>query len=109
MFLFNKQIEKKDPKIKTITSVRDRPVKSIVKSISWRIIGTIDTIVISYFISGKAVIAFSIGSFEVFTKMFLYFLHERIWAAVRWGRMLVVIRRRTSKTRRIIKRMIVRT
>ena len=96
MFLFNKQIEKKNPQIKTITSVRDRPVKSIFNSISRRIIGTFDTIVISYFISGKVIIAFSKGSFEIFTKMFLYFLHERLWAVIRLDRMLVLIRRRTS-------------
>lgn len=106
MFLFN---NKGNEKKKTFTSVRDRPIKSIVKAITWRIVGTIDTIVISYIISGKATIAFSIGSLEVFSKMILYFLHERLWTVIRWGRMLVVIRRNTNKTRRRIKRMMIRT
>lgn len=106
MFLFN---NKANEKKKTFTSVRDRTVKSIVKTITWRIIGTVDTIIISYLISGKATIAFSIGSIEVFSKMILYFLHERLWAIIRWGRMLVVIRRNTTKTRRRIKRMMIRT
>ncbi len=101
MLFFNK---KKD----AFTSVRDRPIKSVIKAITWRIVGTADTIVISYIISGKATIAFSIGSIEVFSKMFLYFLHERLWSIIRWGRMLVVIRRNTMWTRRKIKRIIIK-
>ena len=57
---------------------------SAFKAVTWRIVGTIDTMVISYFLTGKIVIALSIGGFEVFTKMFLYFLHEKAWA--RWTR-----------------------
>lgn len=101
MLFFNK---KKD----AFTSVRDRPIKSVIKAITWRIVGTADTIVISYIISGKATIAFSIGSIEVFSKMFLYFLHERLWSIIRWGRMLVLIRRNTMWTRRKIKRIIIK-
>lgn len=64
----------------------ERPLRSIVKSISWRVIGTVDTVVISYFVTGEVTLALSIGSIELFTKMILYFLHERIWNAMRWGR-----------------------
>ena len=64
----------------------ERPLRSIVKSISWRIIGTIDTVVISYFVTGEVTLALSIGSIELFTKMVLYFFHERLWNAMRWGR-----------------------
>lgn len=60
----------------------DKPVKSIMKSISWRIVGTIDTMVISYFITGKMVLAISIGSAEVITKTILYYFHERLWAHI---------------------------
>lgn len=49
------------------------------KAVTWRIVGTIDTIIISYFLTGKVVVALSIGGFEVFSKMFLYFLHEKAW------------------------------
>lgn len=52
------------------------------KAITWRIVGTIDTMIISYIMTGNFKIAFSIGGFEVFSKMVLYFFHERIWA--RW-------------------------
>ena len=57
---------------KSLTTVRDRPIKSIAKAVSWRIVGSIDTIFISYILTGKIKIAFSIGGVEVFTKIFLY-------------------------------------
>jgi uncharacterized membrane protein len=57
----------------------DSSAKSIMKTISWRIVGTIDTMLIAYFLTGEITMALSIGSVEVFTKMILYYLHERIW------------------------------
>ncbi len=62
--------------------------RSAIKAISWRITGTIDTIIISYFITGRIKWALSIGGVEVFTKIFLYFLHERVWDRVKFGRKL---------------------
>ena len=64
----------------------ERPLRSIVKSISWRVIGTIDTIVISWIITGKVALALSIGSIELVTKMILYFFHERLWNIIKWGK-----------------------
>ncbi|HEY3371015.1 MAG TPA: DUF2061 domain-containing protein [Prolixibacteraceae bacterium] len=66
--------------------MKEKSYRSIVKSISWRTIGTIDTMVISYFITGKLALAISIGSIEVFTKMALYFFHERTWNRINFGR-----------------------
>jgi len=60
----------------------DKPLKSIMKSVSWRIVGTIDTMIISYFITGRVTVAVSIGSIEVFTKTILYYFHERLWAHI---------------------------
>jgi uncharacterized membrane protein len=60
----------------------DKPIKSIMKSVSWRIVGTIDTMIISYFITGRVTVAVSIGSIEVFTKTILYYFHERLWAHI---------------------------
>lgn len=57
----------------------DSNAKSILKTISWRVIGTIDTMVITYFLTGELTVALSLGSVEVFTKMILYYLHERVW------------------------------
>ncbi|MDN3668897.1 DUF2061 domain-containing protein [Echinicola jeungdonensis] len=58
---------------------RDSNAKSVIKSISWRLVGTIDTMVISYWVTGQVDMALSIGSIEVVSKMVLYYLHERVW------------------------------
>lgn len=55
------------------------PLVSFTKSISWRILGTADTIFISWLITGETKTAVSIGAIEVVTKMTLYYLHERVW------------------------------
>jgi uncharacterized membrane protein len=60
----------------------DKPVKSFLKAVSWRVVGTIDTMIISYFVTGKLTLAFTIGSVEVITKTVLYYFHERIWAHI---------------------------
>ncbi|MCB9222925.1 MAG: DUF2061 domain-containing protein [Crocinitomicaceae bacterium] len=57
----------------------DSAAKSLLKTISWRAVGTLDTMMIAYILTGEFGIAFSIGSVEVFTKMILYYLHERAW------------------------------
>ena len=64
----------------------EKSYRSIVKSVSWRTIGTIDTIIISFIITGKPGLAFSIGGIEVFTKMALYYFHERTWNRINFGR-----------------------
>lgn len=64
----------------------EKSYRSIIKSISWRTIGTIDTILISFLITGKVTLALSIGGIEVFTKMTLYYFHERAWNRVKFGR-----------------------
>lgn len=53
--------------------------RHIAKTISWRIIGTLDTMIISGIITGSWEIGLAVGGVEVFTKMVLYFLHERAW------------------------------
>jgi uncharacterized membrane protein len=60
--------------------------RSAVKAIVWRLIGTADTFVISWIITKEPVTAGAIASFEVFTKTILYYLHERGWNKVKWGR-----------------------
>jgi uncharacterized membrane protein len=53
--------------------------RHILKTISWRIIGTIDTMILSWFITGSWKWGLAIGGAEVITKMVLYYLHERAW------------------------------
>ena len=53
--------------------------RHIAKTITWRIIGTIDTIILSWLITGQLKMGLAIGGVEVITKIILYFFHERIW------------------------------
>ena len=53
--------------------------RHVAKTITWRIVGTIDTIILSWIITGDLGIGMAIGGVEVITKMVLYFLHERAW------------------------------
>lgn len=53
--------------------------RHIAKSVTWRIIGTLDTILLSWFITGSLKWGVTIGGVELITKMVLYFLHERVW------------------------------
>ncbi len=64
----------------------ERPIRSVAKAISWRVIGTLDTLLISYLLTGKVALAASIASIDFVTKMFLYFFHERLWNSIVWGK-----------------------
>ena len=65
---------------------RDPSVKRhLAKTITWRIIGTIDTMVLSWIITGDAMMGLKIGGVEVITKMILYYFHERIWYRMNFG------------------------
>ena len=66
--------------------MRDKRFRSILKTISWRLTGTLDNIIISYLITRELKWALSIGFIEVFTKLILYYFHERIWEKVNIGR-----------------------
>jgi len=60
--------------------------RSALKTITWRITGTLDTFLISYLLTLSIKIAVGIGSIEVFTKIILYYFHERAWEKVSWGK-----------------------
>ena len=66
--------------------MHEKPYRSVVIAISWRTVGTLDTIIVSYFITGSLVMAASIGSIEVVTKMALYYFHERAWNKLSFGK-----------------------
>ena len=65
--------------------MHEKPYRSVVKTISWRTVGTLDTIIVSYFVTGNLVMAASIGSIEVITKMILYYFHERVCNRLKFG------------------------
>lgn len=59
--------------------------RSFIKAVSWRALGSIDTFVLSYLYTSNTTAAMSIAGTEVFTKIFLFYFHERIWSLVHWG------------------------
>lgn len=60
--------------------------RSLAKTISWRVIGTLDTLILSWIIIGEVKTAAAIASVEFVSKMILYFFHERAWNNIKWGR-----------------------
>jgi uncharacterized membrane protein len=65
--------------------MKDKSIRSLVKAISWRITGTLDTFIISWLVTGKPALATSIALTEIATKICLFWLHERAWNKVNWG------------------------
>jgi len=69
-------------------NIEAKPIRSLVKAITWRISATIDTFLIGYVITGRLDLASSIAFFEILTKGFLYYFHERFWNKTKWGRVI---------------------
>ncbi|MCX2679468.1 DUF2061 domain-containing protein [Galbibacter sp. EGI 63066] len=84
--ILDKVLEGNRNKQKAKIASSEKISRSIAKSVSWRIIGTLDTIVISWLVTGTLTLALSIGFIELITKMTLYFFHERIWEKIKWGK-----------------------
>lgn len=64
-----------------IKTIKEKSVlkRHILKTISWRIVGTIDTMILGWIVTGNPLTGLKIGILEILTKMTLYFIHERIW------------------------------
>jgi uncharacterized membrane protein len=60
--------------------------RSLLKSCTWRVFATMDTFLLSWLITGHVMIAAAIGGFEIITKLVIYFVHERLWAHIRYGK-----------------------
>jgi uncharacterized membrane protein len=60
--------------------------RTLVKTISWRIIATIASFIISYFIIDDIVLASSIAGIQVIFHTILYYIHERVWIGIDWGK-----------------------
>ena len=60
-------------------------LRSLLKTISWRIVGTVDTMCLGWIITGSPLVGLKIGALELFTKMILYYFHERIWLQSKYG------------------------
>jgi len=79
------------------SSMADSNKRHIIKTFSWRFVGTIDTIFFALIITGNALIGFKIGIFETVSKMLLYFGHEKLWYKINFGLDKIIKARRLDK------------
>lgn len=63
---------------------------SVGKALTWRFFASLDTTFLAWLVTGNIVAAVSIGGVEVFTKLFFYYVHERAWSKVPWGRKIIM-------------------
>ena len=77
---------KRENEVRSTPSAREARSRSLLKAVSWRITGTLDTFIIGFIVTGRLTIAGSIAATELFTKIALYYGHERMWSTIHWGR-----------------------
>ena len=66
-------------------NLADSKKRHLIKTITWRFVGTLDTFILSWMISGNPLVGLKIGFSEVITKMILYYFHERTWYKINYG------------------------
>jgi len=64
----------------------EKPVRSLTKAISWRIVATLTTILLVFMFTGDLVISGGVGFTELILKILIYYIHERIWNMLNFGR-----------------------
>lgn len=67
------------------SSINNANSRHLLKTFSWRGIGTLDTILISFLLTGDAAFGLKIGGIETITKMILYYFHEKLWYRINFG------------------------
>jgi uncharacterized membrane protein len=72
-------------RVRSIVGSPESHARAVAKAVSWRAVGTADTFLWSWLITGHPVAAGAIASLETFTKIFLFYLHERLWRLLRWA------------------------
>lgn len=68
-----------------VSAVRESPLRSILKAITYRITGTITTALVTFGVTGELATAVAVGSVEPFVKLAVYYFHERAWQRVPIG------------------------
>lgn len=77
---------------KNVRVQKESHLRSVLKGLTWRVIATSTIIVIAYFTTGDISIAFTIGAWEFFIKLALYYLHERAWQAIPRGKVRKILK-----------------
>ena len=69
----------------TANIIVESRLRSVLKAVSWRVLATLTTMVVAYFVIGNVGDALKIGSVEVVVKLVIFYLHERTWAQLPLG------------------------
>ena len=64
--------------------IRESHLRSLAKALSWRLLGTLSTAMVAYFVTGELETAAIIGGVEFVLKFFIYYAHERVWVWLSW-------------------------
>ena len=64
----------------------EKPVRSLLKALSWRIVATLTTTLLVFIFTGDSVISLGVGGSEFLLKIFIYYAHERVWNLFHFGR-----------------------
>jgi len=64
----------------------EKPIRSLIKAISWRIVATLTTILLVFAFTGNLVLSSGVGATELLLKILIYYIHERVWNMLSFGR-----------------------
>ena len=73
------------------TVIGEKHYRSVLKGMSWRFFGSLDTMMLAFFWTGNYKAAFAISATEVITKVGLFWLHERVWFRIKWGKVITEV------------------
>ncbi len=86
--------------MKEETVYRESRLRSILKAGTWRFVATGTTLSIAYIVTGKTEVAVTIAGIEVFTKMIIYYFHERAWQMLPRGSIRKLIKQKRQARRK---------
>jgi uncharacterized membrane protein len=64
----------------------EKPVRTLMKTLSWRIVATSTTVILVFLLTRDIMTSASVGLLEVLVKTIIYFVHERAWNLLDFGR-----------------------
>jgi uncharacterized membrane protein len=64
----------------------EKHTRTVLKAVSWRVVATLTTMTIVFLFTRKIILSLGVGLAEVIAKILFYYLHERIWNKISWGK-----------------------
>ena len=79
------QPTRNDGQVTWLKAIREQKRRSVLKAVSWRVIGSVATVAAAFLLTQDTRLAAAIGATEVVTKLVLYYGHERLWTRIKFG------------------------